>query len=311
MILILSDEFDFSTTQVLEWLDTYSLKWIRINPNEKIKLKFLGDDILFDLKGNSFLLSEVKGFWYRRGFLNLFNSFLIKSQEVINIQKEELYKIVDFIFYELKNKISINDYNNSDVNKLIVSSMARQFGLKTPKDLIFSEKAFMQDYTKDQPYITKTISGNTVFKIENHQVFNYTSLIDLENIKYSESFFPSFVQNSINKKYELRIFYFNDDFYSMAIFSQLDNKTKVDFRNYNKEKPNRNVPYKLPTIIKSRLTKLMKKLDLDCGSIDMIVNHANEYVFLEVNPIGQFGMVSYPCNFKLEKKIANYFYEKM
>lgn len=310
MILILSDEFDFSTTQVLEWLDYYSLKWIRINPNEKIKLKFLGEDILFDLKGNSFFLSEVEGFWYRRGFLNLFNSFSIKSQEIINIQKEELYKIVDFIFYELKNKISINDYNNSDVNKLIVSSIARQFGLKTPKDLIFSEKAFMQDYVKDQPYITKTISGNTVFKIENYQVFNYTSLIDLEKIKYSESFFPSFVQDNIIKKFELRIFYFKDDFYSMAIFSQLDKKTKVDFRNYNKEKPNRRVPYKLPTIIKSRLTKLMKKLDLDCGSIDMIVNHDNEYIFLEVNPIGQFGMVSYPCNFKLEKIIANYFNEK-
>jgi hypothetical protein len=31
-----------------------------------------------------------------------------------------------------------------------------------------------------------------------------------------------------------------------------------------------------------------------------------EYVFLEVNPIGQFGMVSAPCNYNLEKKIAQY-----
>jgi hypothetical protein len=27
-------------------------------------------------------------------------------------------------------------------------------------------------------------------------------------------------------------------------------------------------------------------------------------VFLEVNPVGQFGMVSAPCNYHLEKKVA-------
>ena len=48
----------------------------------------------------------------------------------------------------------------------------------------------------------------------------------------------------------------------------------------------------------------MDLLNLDCGSIDMILTPKNEYVFLEVNPIGQFGMTSYPCNFQLEKRIA-------
>jgi hypothetical protein len=27
-------------------------------------------------------------------------------------------------------------------------------------------------------------------------------------------------------------------------------------------------------------------------------------VFLEVNPVGQFGMVSRPCNYQLERKVA-------
>jgi hypothetical protein len=29
-----------------------------------------------------------------------------------------------------------------------------------------------------------------------------------------------------------------------------------------------------------------------------------ELVFLEINPVGQFGMVSHPCNYYLEKRIA-------
>jgi len=50
----------------------------------------------------------------------------------------------------------------------------------------------------------------------------------------------------------------------------------------------------------------MSKLNMNCGSIDMIVTKQKEYVFLEVNPIGQFKQVSFPCNFYLEQKIANF-----
>jgi hypothetical protein len=38
----------------------------------------------------------------------------------------------------------------------------------------------------------------------------------------------------------------------------------------------------------------------------MIVTPEKKYVFLEVNPIGQFNQVSIPCNYFLEKKIADY-----
>ena len=38
----------------------------------------------------------------------------------------------------------------------------------------------------------------------------------------------------------------------------------------------------------------------------MILNKNNEYVFLEINPVGQYGMVSEPCNYFLDKKIAHY-----
>lgn len=92
----------------------------------------------------------------------------------------------------------------------------------------------------------------------------------------------------------------------MAIHSQLDAKTNVDFRNYNFEKPNRTIPYDLPKGIKNKIDKLMKELKLNCGSLDMILDLENNYYFIEVNPVGQFGMVSNPCNYYLHKQIAEY-----
>jgi len=80
----------------------------------------------------------------------------------------------------------------------------------------------------------------------------------------------------------------------------------IDFRLYNKENPARRVPFKLEKEIENRLSYFMKIENLNCGSFDLIVDKNGGFVFLEVNPVGQFGMVSYPCNYKLEKRIAEF-----
>ena len=71
----------------------------------------------------------------------------------------------------------------------------------------------------------------------------YTSIVD-ELPKYIiGSFAPSLFQSKIEKKYEIRSFYLKGKFYSMAIFSQNDTQTEIDFRRYNDFVPNRTIPY--------------------------------------------------------------------
>ncbi len=48
----------------------------------------------------------------------------------------------------------------------------------------------------------------------------------------------------------------------------------------------------------------MQDLNLNCGSVDLIKDKDGNYIFLEVNPNGQYGMVDAPCNFNLNEKIA-------
>lgn len=190
--------------------------------------------------------------------------------------------------------------------KLIVSKIANNIGIKVTDDYLFSKKDNLyKTLNKSIKFISKTVSGDSMLLYKDFTVLNYTTLINFD-VDYSERFYPSLVQGYIEKKYELRIFYLAGAFYTMAIFSQKDNQTTIDFRVYNRAKPNRRVPFELPQSIEYKLDALMRKLDLNCGSIDMIVTPTNEYVFLEVNPIGQFAAVSYFCNYNLEKRIANY-----
>jgi glutathione synthase/RimK-type ligase-like ATP-grasp enzyme len=119
------------------------------------------------------------------------------------------------------------------------------------------------------------------------------------------NFHPTLFQEYIEKVFEIRSFYLNGLFYSSAIMSQNDRQTQIDFRNYNHTKPNRTPPYKLPNELENKLQKLMFDLNLNSGSIDLLVDKYGNYVFLEVNPIGQFAQVSKPCNYYLEEMIAN------
>jgi len=147
-----------------------------------------------------------------------------------------------------------------------------------------------------------------MFNINNNIAVSYTRVIDDDDIGEND-FFPSYIQEYIEKKYELRIFFIETEFWAMAIFSQNDDQTKTDFRNYNHSKPNRNIPYVLPKELEEKLIRLSKKTGVNCGSIDMIVTKNDEYIFLEINPIGQFGMVSNPCNYYLHERIALFFKE--
>ncbi|WP_169630195.1 grasp-with-spasm system ATP-grasp peptide maturase [Flavobacterium humi] len=301
----MSDERDLSTTQVIEWLEFLNRKWIRINQEDKVKIEFCGKEIIFKLNNIVFNFSDVTSFWYRRGYINLQND-TTGIRPFDEFQNEELKIIMQFIYYKLDDKHHLNSIKNANVNKLIVTSMARDCNINTPEDYIFSNKEGLEQVINSKnTYITKSISGDSIREFEDFIAFNYTSEFTNDWL-IPDSFSPSLVQNQIIKKYELRIFYLAGEFYTMAIFSQKDNQTSVDFRNYNNHKPNRRVPYKLPLEIEEKLDVLMKKMDLNSGSIDMIVTPENEYVFLEINPVGQFGMTSFPCNYNIEKRIADY-----
>lgn len=159
---------------------------------------------------------------------------------------------------------------------------------------------------KHATVITKPIHSSFIYGDDAHWLPTYTELVTPDVLEQmNENFQPTLFQQYIDKKIEIRSFYLDGAFYSMGIFSQNDDQTKVDFRKYNDRVPNRTVPFKLPDSIEQKLHTLMQTLQFESGSIDLIYSSDEQFYFLEVNPIGQFGMVSYPCNYQLERLIAN------
>lgn len=304
MILIVSSQGDSSTSKVIEWIKSKNknVEVVRIDDDLGYSVSFKGKDIFVNIHhGNKIIkLDDITAYWYRRGRIR----FKYAGNKFFKLGDEEENVLEQYIECKLLDKRSLGGFQTVDPNKLIVLEEATKIGISIPDSYFFESYKDMIDF-KDGELITKNYLQTSMFDFSDGTLLIYTNPVKIKsrsNIKFA----PSFFQKKIEKLFELRIFYLYGEFYSMAIFSQADKQTSLDFRRYNHKIPNKRVPFSLPQDIEHKLNELMNKLKMDTGSIDMIVSTENEYVFLEVNPIGQFGMVSYPCNYHLEEVIANY-----
>jgi glutathione synthase/RimK-type ligase-like ATP-grasp enzyme len=186
----------------------------------------------------------------------------------------------------------------------MVLDIAIQIGLNVPQTIITNGAEQLRNFVPSTNKISKTI-GEIITEVntEKKSVTQFrTKKVDLNIIP--EFFFPSLFQERLIKQFEIRSFIIKKRIYSMAILSQADENTKDDFRNYDTSKKIRYVPFKLPNEIVSKLFKLSKLLKLSTCSVDLVKCTSGNIYFLEVNPIGQFGMVSEPCNYYIERQIA-------
>lgn len=316
MVLILSTGSDSSTSAVINWLKFYGSKFFRINHPED-ELNFIKSDLdntIISVNGVQLNIKDFSSFWYRKGiieskaFSTILNSNYNKRVERHLFHENKV--LTEFIYTQLERDKKTSTISESvDVNKLIVLNRAKQNNIRVPYAKIVSTKKEVVETLKSfAGLITKPLSSyHLTISVESKRFMTFTTKISQEKIKeIPDEFLPSLIQEYIPKKYEIRAFYWDGKFYSMAIFSQQTEQTALDFRKYSTDYPNRTIPFKLPNQLETKLKKLMDDLKLSTGSIDLIYSTDNEFYFLEVNPVGQFGMVSYPCNYHLEKIIAQF-----
>lgn len=319
MILILTAHGDQLTDLVINWLSYNKAKFYRINDEDfLVKEKFdftLNASQTVLLLDDRYKATDFTTAWYRK-----FGVF--RDNEIsLHTQKHMKGGLLNFYGYEFKAFINVLYYafntnlkwlcdpraieNLPKIKQLIYAAKA---GLDIPQSMITNDRSMAKRgmALAGKEVLIKPIGESEIVTYQRKNYYITPKLIDLSFFKdfLAKRFFPSLIQEYLDKEIELRIFYLDGICYPMAIFSQLDEQTKVDFRNYNFKKPNRFVPYKLPQAIETKLKQFMDAVALNTGSIDMIKTKDGRYVFLEVNPTGQFGMVSGPCNYFLEEKIA-------
>ena len=315
MVIIITDVYDTSTSKVMASLQVCKLSITRVNQNIGIKnIRYSNRSFTIETEQDKYIQSgfSTSSVWYRRGSITFkvpVKSTDIKGEEIGNYLTRE-WDVFSYFIYDLNFIIKLGSFNKEkDNNKIFNLFSAKSVGIDIPEMLLTNQKAVLLKFTKSQKYVITKPLNRSISLFDGSVNWNSDGTLMLnEGIVgfLSDNFFPTLFQEYIEKSYEIRVFYLKGKIYSMAIFSQLDEQTKTDYRNYNRAKPNRNVPYQLPLEIEEKIRLFMDKSGLDTGSLDIIRATDGRFVFLEVNPCGQFDWLSGNCNYYLEQKIANY-----
>lgn len=324
MILILSQSENETTTEdVIDWLWRWDIPCYRLNGDDldasgHLALELDQTGVNMPIPGLD--CEQVQRVWFRRWRLArpfLQGPILHKEQwqrgsrDPGRVLEQQLVGETDVLSGYIRSKLSGTDplgkSPQARLNKLAVLEAARECGLTIPATLVTDNKAVLANFRTKYAagVITKPLSDATFYDFTEGAWGTYTAEVDDALIEeLPDPFFPSLFQEKLPKRYELRVFFLRGRLWSMAIFSQANLLTQVDFRRYDHEHPNRTVPYALPNDIAEAIISLMQRIKLDTGSIDLIRDTSGRYIFLEINPAGQFGMVSKPCNYFLEREVA-------
>jgi len=310
-VKIISECSDLMTDLVMEYLVSMYCRVSRVNDDDYASIH-----LTIDERGNIDHIESTDDtvYWVRRGTENLVprQAFVEYSSEpnVVNYLTRDSLKTSLFL-EQYRKENGANSYGalraESNNSKLKNLTLAVESGLKIPSTCISNQREPLLEFARRfDRVITKDINMPVKIKMKEGMLVSAgTQLVTLEELlSLDASCCPMLLQECVEKEYEIRVFVIGDKCYSMAIFSQNNEKTAIDFRSRSHEKSIRCTPFLIGEEMENKILYFMDKSKLDTGSIDLIYTPKGNYVFLEVNPMGQFHFVSENCNYNLEYHIA-------
>jgi glutathione synthase/RimK-type ligase-like ATP-grasp enzyme len=192
-------------------------------------------------------------------------------------------------------------------NKPFQLSVAAAAGLQIPRTVVTNDPSVIREAFADfQRMVVKPVrSGYLVHNGQEYSV--YTSRVMEEHLEQlgSAKYSPSIYQELVPKRFDLRITIVGRRVFAVAIDSQSDPAAAVDWRQTaNPHLPHHRVD--LPARLNARLLHLMDSLRLTFGAIDMIETPENDYIFLEINPSGQWLWLDDVLNLGISDAVARW-----
>lgn len=321
MILIFTNKADAHPTNVIKHLISWGVPVFRLNTECLLSdYEFSWwcneeecDFYIKNIKTGLILYGhQITAIWDRRPFEPENLPIKYEDEKTNKFLLEEAAGFMQFLRFYLRNIYSIGSIveDRPAASKMLQLAVARGLGVRTP-DTIFSnnKEAFLPLLQKHEDISLKSINADGFFTDDGMEyVFYSRKALSKDVVTQPEDAFRQtvcFLQNYIEKKYELRITVCNEDIMACKIDSQVldDDKGKIDWRQGYDYGLKQEI-VEIPECIRDFCIRFLKEMHLNFGCFDFIVTPNDEYVFLECNPNGQWLWIELATGFDMSKIIA-------
>jgi glutathione synthase/RimK-type ligase-like ATP-grasp enzyme len=321
-VLIISDDSDRHIGGVAGALSSLGVPVWLFNTAEfplhvKLSLSLAADfeRSLLLLPGGDWLeSSRVRSVWYRKPHPHVFPQRLPAGQKAFARAEsreacKSLYDALPCLWVSHPSAITAAE------NKARQLRLARTIGFSIPRTLITNDpdavRAFFDECRESvvykalsRAYLTSEDPDGIGITPISHYV--YTSLLrrhhldDLDSLRLA----PGVFQERIEKSYDIRVTVVGDTAFAAALPSRERDEANADWRR-RFEDGARWHSHKLPKDVDARCRALTRRLGLNYGSVDLILTHRNQYVFLEINPTGEYGWLEAQAGLPISLALAD------
>lgn len=310
-VVVITNKIDPPADKVISYLKEMDVNVFRFNTEDfccnfdtEIRINnFISSSKIYS-GTDSIDFNEVRSVFYRRPKKVISGVDDVLYREFIESESSTflnwLWKSLDVFWVSKPINIRIAE---SKIDQLKV---ATKLGFKIPKTLITNKPESVINFYEEckGDIISKVLSKGVIEK--NGKMFGiYTNRVEKHHLCMIDSVknVPCIFQELVKKKFELRITVVGNEVFATEIHSQNSEKTKHDWRRYDFD----NTPHKqhtLPEDIKRKCINLVRYYNLAFSAIDMIVTPDDDYIFLEINPNGQWLWIEQLTGQQISKSIA-------
>ncbi len=292
-ILIITCSYDRTVDYIIEKYKSVT-DFFRFDVDKFADYKIIITDSYWEIVHglNRIGQENVLSIYYRKPAFPDTSDFDLEFRRIIN---SDILSIVDGIVNSFNGVVLTKpQILRRTENKIFQLIYAQKNDILTPKSFIGNNDSFK---SINNPRVIKPISIGKI-ATENGIAVIQTNVMR-ENDQYDDiELTPIYVQEYIEKDFEVRITVVDDDFYAVKIVS--DNL--IDWRAGD------NNCYELidtPSEIKKCVKKMMCDFELRFGAVDYVVDKDGRWFFLEINPNGQWQWLECNLNLTISDSIIN------
>ena len=311
MVVCITHSDDYYTIDIVQrQLEKRGVPFFRFNSDEfavQYRMDYSLQQYCLSAGGETITDTQISGVWFRKLWDLKVPEELDPAYRAVFTKEYQTFRQLFFNALQKvpwMNPMQADHFVSSD--KLLQLRAAHAAGLHIPASIFTNDPVAIREFFK-------RCNNDVVMKLHNalsrsmkgDGLFFPTTRLTAADLEHLEllTYCPMIFQEYIPKAYELRVTYVDGEFFTGKIPHATEN-TPTDWRTMTSATLHWQ-HYELPLPIQQKIGKLMKSLGLFFGAIDIIRHTNGNYIFLEVNPQGEWGMLQKYLDYPIGETIAD------
>jgi glutathione synthase/RimK-type ligase-like ATP-grasp enzyme len=309
MILLITRRDDLTADFLIDRLLTRGVRYLRFDVDHYLDDVCLSAE--FDDQGirgeiitpqGSASFSDIRGIWYRRAMAPTLSNLNLSRSDRIFAERESRHFLEGAIGAIPARWVNPWPAVHLWERKLGQLPLAAACGFKIPRAVVSTDAHKLSDFAAQNPVIVKSI-GQGLHLTESGAESIYTHSAPNERLADCDAarLCPTLVQERIAKIADVRLTVIGDHLFAARLDADLPDG--LDWR-----RPGTPVNYSsivVPDHIAGSVKTIMQRMGLRYGAFDFALLRDGSWIFLEVNPAGEFAWIEEKLGFPIRNSLIN------